>query len=256
MNIQRKTPTNACRAELGRYPLIINIKKRSLKFWIHLKLSPQDTLQFEALETQELNPLKSPLSQLVMRLTNQPIAPSQTSTAPQSKIRVNQIVQQTKKAYLEHWNNQTKTQNKLNCYRALNRNYELAKYLYTVKNVKQRQILTKYRISDHSLAIEKGRHKKTWLPEESRVCSHCTTGEVETEMHFLLHCQRYKNTRQHFFDKFESLVPSFTSLPDDEKLKVLLGEGHTAPLSGRFVKECHEIRENLNVMWPTLKLYL
>ena len=71
LNIQRKTPTNACRAELGLYPLIIDIKIRTLTFWMHLKSSPQDTLQFEALQTQELNPQKSPFSQLVMRLTNQ-----------------------------------------------------------------------------------------------------------------------------------------------------------------------------------------
>ena len=45
LNVQRKTPTNACRAEFGRFPLIINIQKRSLKFWMHLKSSPYDTLQ-------------------------------------------------------------------------------------------------------------------------------------------------------------------------------------------------------------------
>ena len=27
-----------------------------------------------------------------------------------------------------------------------------------------------YRLSDHSLAIETGRHKKTWLPKEEAVC--------------------------------------------------------------------------------------
>ena len=33
--------------------------------------------------------------------------------------------------------------------------------LYSVRDTKQRQILTKYRLSDHQLAIETGRHKKT-----------------------------------------------------------------------------------------------
>lgn len=32
LHVPRKTPTNACRAELGRYPLIINIQKRALFF--------------------------------------------------------------------------------------------------------------------------------------------------------------------------------------------------------------------------------
>ncbi len=30
---------NACRAELGKYPLITKIQKRAIKFWKHLKLS-------------------------------------------------------------------------------------------------------------------------------------------------------------------------------------------------------------------------
>ncbi len=85
LKLQRKTPNNACRAELGRFPLIINMHKRSLKFWMHLKSSPTESLHFKALQTQELNPEKSPLSQLVLRLTNRTNSTntnqSQTSTA-------------------------------------------------------------------------------------------------------------------------------------------------------------------------------
>ena len=105
LNVQRKTPTNACRAELGRFPLIMNIEKRTLKFWMHLKSSPKTTLQFQALQSQELNPEKSPLCQLVQRLTTSltPNNPnSLTSTASQTPIRVNQIIKQRKNTYLEH----------------------------------------------------------------------------------------------------------------------------------------------------------
>uniref|UniRef100_A0A0E9X4H4 Uncharacterized protein n=1 Tax=Anguilla anguilla TaxID=7936 RepID=A0A0E9X4H4_ANGAN len=105
-----------------------------------------------------------------MRLTNQ-LKPNtvqtQTSAALKPEIRVNQIIKQTKDAYLEHWNNETKTQNKLNCYLALNREYNLAEYHFSVRDTKQRQILTKYRLSDHTLAIEKGRHKKHGYPKKN-----------------------------------------------------------------------------------------
>ena len=70
LKIQRKTPNNACRAELGHYPLMINIQKRALKFWMHQRGSPQDTLQFKAMKAQKLSHEKSPLGQLVMKLTN------------------------------------------------------------------------------------------------------------------------------------------------------------------------------------------
>ncbi|XP_051280203.1 uncharacterized protein LOC127376873 [Dicentrarchus labrax] len=162
IHVHRNTPTNACRAELGRYPLIINIQKRTLNFFNHLKSSPRDTLHSKALQTQEPSTEKSPLCQLVLRLT----APSQThsdqphnNTALQTVIRVKQIIAQCKESYLDHWEETTKIQSRLECYLALKRDCELAEYLFTVRDRKQRQILTNYRLSDHKLAIETGRHK-------------------------------------------------------------------------------------------------
>ncbi len=39
LRVQRKTPNNGCRAELGQYPLLLNIQTRAIKFWKHLKTS-------------------------------------------------------------------------------------------------------------------------------------------------------------------------------------------------------------------------
>ncbi len=58
LKLQRKTPNNACRAELGQFPLIISMHKRSLKFWMHLKSSPTESLHFKALQTPRTEPRK------------------------------------------------------------------------------------------------------------------------------------------------------------------------------------------------------
>ena len=50
---------------------------------------------------------------------------------------------------------------------------------------KLRKSLTRYRLSEHSLAIEKGRHRQTWLSREDRLCFHCTHNQVEIELLFL-----------------------------------------------------------------------
>ena len=207
LHVQRKTPTNACRAELGRYPLMMNIQKRALTFFKHLKASPPETLHYKALSTQELNPEKSPLCQLVLRLTAPPQTYSDQSlpnTDLKTPIRVNQIMTKCKETYLEHWTDKTKSQSRLDCYLALKTKYTFAKYLSTVRDRNQRQILTKYRLSDHKLAIEKGRLKKTWKPKENRLCDHCSADEVETEMHFLLHCEQSHEIRNHYFSKCSS----------------------------------------------------
>ena len=49
----------------------------------------------------------------------------------------------------------------------------MAPYLTTVTDVRHRVLLTKYRLRAHSLAIETGRHRKTWLPKEERLSQQC-----------------------------------------------------------------------------------
>ncbi len=140
---------------------------------MHLKSSPTESLHFKALQTQELNPEKSPLSQLVLRLTNRTNSTntnqSQTSTASHQNIKINQIIKQSKNTYLEHWDQETKTQSKLQFYRTLKSNYELEDYLQSIRDTKQRRILTKYRLSEHRLAIETADTERAGYPE-SKEC--------------------------------------------------------------------------------------
>ena len=138
---------------LGRYPLIINIHQRTLSFFNHLKSSPRDTLHSKALQTQELSPAEAncPLSDTVWPASKQHCSPN---------TRVKQIIIQCKETYLEQWKEVMKSQSRLQCYLALKRDYELAKYLSAVRDWKQIQILTRYRHSDHWLTIQTRRHKK------------------------------------------------------------------------------------------------
>ena len=57
--------------------------------------------------------------------------------------------------YLIHCKELTKKQLKLECYLALNGEYTVAEYLTTVIDPNIRNVLTMYRLSEHSLAIEK-----------------------------------------------------------------------------------------------------
>ena len=97
LQVHRNAPNNACRAELGRFPILIQIQKRALHFIDYLNMSPTNSLQFMAFQTQELSPEKYPLSQLVLKLSRQTLTPTNTnqlqiSTASQLPIRVNQII--------------------------------------------------------------------------------------------------------------------------------------------------------------------
>jgi hypothetical protein len=55
-----------------------------------------------------------------------------------------------------------------------------------MKNDEQRIVLSKLRISNHDLEIERGRHRE--LQAKERICKLCLK-EVEDEIHFLLKCE-------------------------------------------------------------------
>ena len=248
LRVQRKTPNNACRAELGQYPLIIDIQKRAVKFWQHLKMSDPHSLHYQALKCQELNIGRSPLTQLVLRLSD--LAPNLITEAQDNdsvarKIRPNQITNTEKENYITYWKEATKTQSKLQCYLTLKREYSTATYLNTVKDTKLRKTLTMYRLSEHHLAIERGRHRQTWLPREERLCSQCSLGAVETEVHFLTECHKYETIRKGSFDRFNLVIPGFQTLTGEAKLPYILGEDRDlANLAAGYVAACHNLRDS------------
>ena len=71
-----------------------------------------------------------------------------------------------------------------------------------------------YGLSEHSLAIEKGRCSQTLLSREDRLCAHCPQTEVETELQFLIFCQMYDHIRDTYF-------PQITQIDKDLKNKPL-----------------------------------
>ena len=88
------------------------------------------------------------------------------------------------------WDKKVKGRNpgegKLRSYAKYKERIEYENYLDIIKNRDEQRNLTKLRISNHQLAIEKGRHKKIAL--ENRLCPLGCVGEVEDEQHFLMNC--------------------------------------------------------------------
>jgi hypothetical protein len=65
----------------------------------------------------------------------------------------------------------------------------------SISNFEYRKLITKLRISEHNLLIEKGRHLN--IPRDQRVCSHCKC--IDDEKHFLLHCMINSELRSSSF---------------------------------------------------------
>lgn len=113
---------------------------------------------------------------------------------------------------------------KLNTYFKFKSSFEFEQYL-NINNKDKRKILTKFRISDHSLRIETGRHERVInrdtgklviLPRSERVCQYCCDGCPEDEIHFLLKCQLYDDTRQIFLNQLVTSFPNLKNLSTNQ----------------------------------------
>src|SRR4029434_8635499 len=92
LRVQRSSHNNACRAELGQYPLLLKIQKRALNFWNHIKTSDPLFFSYKALCCQELNPQRSPLCLLVLRLGEPSPTQVITQRRPQPQNSRSQII--------------------------------------------------------------------------------------------------------------------------------------------------------------------
>ena len=87
--------------------------------------------------------------------------------------------------------------------------FEISEYLLQIKNRKYRQILSKFRLSSHQLAIEKGRHIN--IERNQRKCPFCTS-DIEDEFHFILICPEYIDLRKTYIHKYSYTRPSMYKL--------------------------------------------
>ena len=59
-----------------------------------------------------------------------------------------------------------------------------------IKNLQQSgQSLAKWRSVNHDLRIETGRHCVPKIPENVRICQHCSSNNIENELHFIFDCR-------------------------------------------------------------------
>ena len=103
--------------------------------------------------------------------------------------------------------------NKVRTYRLFKNNISLEPYL-SMKNDEQRILLSKLRISNSNLEIERGRHRG--LQAKERICKLCLK-EVEDEIHFLLKCEALQNVRTPFIDLINNNNYNFKHLDITEQ---------------------------------------
>ena len=130
---------------------------------------------------------------------------------------------------------------KLRTYKLVKKEIREEPYLTKVKNVKDRISLTKFRLSNHKLMIEKGRHFK--LEKSARKCPFCSS--FENEAHFLLKCKTFSALRERLFTDVTSKIETFYWSNDQQKLIILMGNLDVAPSVAKYLTRTMQLRDFL-----------
>ena len=127
----------------------------------------------------------------------------------------------------------------------LKRNVCLERYLFQVPNIKHKKALSRLRLSNHPLQIEKGRYMRPPIERSERKCFICVD-EVEDEIHFLIRCPLYNEERTILFQIFRRNCMHFDSLISDEQKYIYIMTNEDIDITkavAKFVCDSFKLRD-------------
>ena len=153
LNVPRYTENIACRTELGRYPLSIDIKASIFSYWQRLKHSCNNVLLSEAFQ------YATTFTTFFDVLINEEITRGHQVTEPITRQHIKNgrltIRKTLKNQYSQNWletqNSSSSTSREKFTHKEVKRSYKFENYLKTVTNPAHRISLTKLRLGCHAL---------------------------------------------------------------------------------------------------------
>ena len=128
---------------------------------------------------------------------------------PFKKVVHNNYIQKTKDKLSKLTDN-----SKLYLYNKIKHDIVLEVFDTWKKNFKNRQLIAKFRTSDHCLQIETGRYNN--IPRQQRLCTTCNI--LEDEYHFFLNCYLNQQPRNLLINTIENKCPFFTNMSPMNRL--------------------------------------
>ena len=213
LGVSQKTPIMGLYSELGRYPLDVFIKQQSIRFYNRIQNSSNILLK----EASSVNKdLKSKwfheMTSLLNRIKQYSVINMHSKITATQLIKINSGIKQL---FSSNWKieidndkrGDSNEKNKLRKYRIIKSGIELEPYLIKFHNIDLRTSLVKFRLSDHNLKIETGRHNR--IPLNNRICDMCNQGRIEDEFHFLMECSSYTNMHNILHDVAKNRINAF-----------------------------------------------
>ena len=206
LHVRKSTNLTGLYGELGRVPFIIQRKIRMINYWVKLLgLNDQSIHKklYSMLKQDADNNISyngSNWAFQIKSLLNELGLSYIWLQQNEFTIPVNLIKQRIFDNYYQSWYSNINNSSRLSMYSRYKHDFLFETYLDTIPDQKFRITLTKFRLSSHNLAIERGRFEN--IPRNDRICRCCNLHMVESEYHFLLVCPLYNDLRKKYFKNY------------------------------------------------------
>ena len=147
----------ASRAELGKYPMIIDINKKILNYLSYLQGKDDNSIVKQSLQISiELyNSGQNSFHSNIQVSEYFNLFDVNYNSLSDRKIK--QLVDLMKKKYVSYWNQTLQHSRKLSFYHSMKKNYSFSAYLDSTRKNPMRRTLVKLRIGCHNLRVQTGR---------------------------------------------------------------------------------------------------
>ena len=236
LGVHSKATNVACLSELNRSPLKDKIKLLSIKFWDHISNSPNTLVNKIYNNLSQTNKWTLAVKNWVRELGFGYIADNTNNI----KRNLTNIKQRIFDQSLQNQHSSIIGSNKLTFYRNIYNSNKRPYYVDTCRFKSDRSTICKFRISAHSLAIERGRYKN--IPQNERLCTKCDSGQIEDEIHFFIHCPKYEIYRKKLNHNLKSIYMNFNTLTGS-KIFPILNSSSLIVLKAiiEYINKCQEI---------------
>ena len=242
LGVNSKTTNIACLIETNRTSLHLKVQLNSIKFLNHIIKSP-DTLVNDIYNSTKNNNLWiSHIKNIINKLGF-----GHLNLQPDNiQCYITRIEQRLSDQFKQNLIASLSSSEKLSFLSKIFTPFKRPPYIDLCRSRADRSIISKFRLSAHSLEIEKGRYNK--IERKNRICKLCNRGEIEDEYHFFSICPHYLSYRNQFricLDKLHFLPLSKPQLTFRNIANIFNSNSiEILKLTVKFMKDCWDGRAN------------
>ena len=227
LSVHKRCSRLAVLGELGRYPVFIPALRHCMKYQYHIDCIDRSSLISITLSEMKNNPQVDCWLSRVEKLKTLFNIKRLSGNPDRVGVIIDRIIKSKFDRFFLDQINQIKIgndghdHNKLRFYKQFKGSFKIEPYIVQILNRNQRQWLSRYRTSAHTLQIELGRYTHPVTPISERKCKYCKDDLLDDERHFILFCDTFKLKRKCFTERLNVLYPDFVLMSLEEKLKFI-----------------------------------